>query len=144
MPDWVDQGCADYIKRMPREISVEIVTIRPDKRSGGKNAEQVQAAEAARILETAGRDLLVVLDEHGAMIDTPALAARLENWRAGGRNVALVIGGADGLDQRLKARADWCWSLSRLTLPHAMVRVVLAEQLYRAWTLLSQHPYHRA
>lgn len=144
MPGWAELGCTEYTKRMPRELGVEIISIKPDKRSSGRSAEQVQAAEASRILEAAGRDLLIVLDEHGAMIDTSALAVRLESWRADGRNVALVIGGADGLDQQLREKADWCWSLSRLTLPHAMVRVVLVEQLYRAWTLLSQHPYHRA
>lgn len=143
MPDWVEKACAEYLKRMPREASVEIVEIRPDKRAAGKNAEVVQEAEATRILEAAGKDLLIVLDEHGQEVTTTQLAQRMENWLAGGRDVALVIGGADGLHASLKKKADWLWSLSRLTMPHGMVRVVLAEQLYRAWTVIQNHPYHR-
>lgn len=143
MPDWVEQACAEYLKRMPREASVEIVEIKPDKRASGKNSEVVQEAEAARILEAAGKDLLIVLDEHGQEVTTTQLAQRMENWLAGGRDVALVIGGADGLHASLKKKADWLWSLSKLTMPHGMVRVVLAEQLYRAWTVIQNHPYHR-
>ncbi|MDX9951738.1 MAG: 23S rRNA (pseudouridine(1915)-N(3))-methyltransferase RlmH [Methylophilaceae bacterium] len=143
MPDWVEQACAEYLKRMPREASVEIIEIRPDKRASGKNSEVVQEAEAARILEAAGKDLLIVLDEHGQEVTTTQLAQRMENWLAGGRDVALVIGGADGLHASLKKKADWLWSLSKLTMPHGMVRVVLAEQLYRAWTVIQNHPYHR-
>ncbi len=143
MPDWVEQACAEYLKRMPREASVEIIEIRPDKRASGKNSEVVQEAEADRILEAAGKDLLIVLDEHGQEVTTTQLAQRMENWLAGGRDVALVIGGADGLHASLKKKADWLWSLSKLTMPHGMVRVVLAEQLYRAWTVIQNHPYHR-
>lgn len=143
MPDWVEQACAEYLKRMPREASVEIIEIRPDKRASGKNSEVVQEAEAARILEAAGKDLLIVLDEHGQEVTTTQLAQRMENWLAGGRDVALVIGGADGLHASLKKKADWLWSLSKLTMPHGMVRVLLAEQLYRAWTVIQNHPYHR-
>lgn len=143
MPDWVEQACAEYLKRMPREASVEIIEIRPDKRASGKNSEVVQEAEAARILEAAGKGLLIVLDEHGQEVTTTQLAQRMENWLAGGRDVALVIGGADGLHASLKKKADWLWSLSKLTMPHGMVRVVLAEQLYRAWTVIQNHPYHR-
>ncbi|PKO25046.1 MAG: 23S rRNA (pseudouridine(1915)-N(3))-methyltransferase RlmH [Betaproteobacteria bacterium HGW-Betaproteobacteria-8] len=143
MPDWVEKACAEYMKRMPREASVEIIEIKPDKRASGKNSEVVQEAEAARILEAAGKDLLIVLDEHGQEVTTTQLAQRMENWLAGGRDVALVIGGADGLHASLKKKADWLWSLSKLTMPHGMVRVVLAEQLYRAWTVIQNHPYHR-
>lgn len=143
MPDWVELACAEYLKRMPREASVEIVEIKPDKRASGKNPEIVQEAEADRILEAAGKNLLIVLDEHGQEVTTTQLAQRMETWLAGGRDVALVIGGADGLHRSLKEKADWLWSLSRLTMPHGMVRVVLAEQLYRAWTVIQNHPYHR-
>jgi len=143
MPDWVEKACAEYLKRMPREASVEIIEIRPDKRASGKNAEVVQEAEAVRILDAAGRDYLVVLDEHGEEVTTTRLAQRMEHWLSGGRDVALVIGGADGLHHTLKQKADWLWSLSKLTLPHGMVRVVLAEQLYRAWSVIHHHPYHR-
>ena len=143
MPEWVEKACAEYLKRMPREASVEIIEIKPDKRASGKNSEIVQEAEAARILEAAGKDLLIVLDEHGQEVTTTKLAQRMETWLGGGRDVSLVIGGADGLHASLKQKADWLWSLSKLTLPHGMVRVVLSEQLYRAWSVIQNHPYHR-
>jgi 23S rRNA (pseudouridine1915-N3)-methyltransferase len=143
MPDWVEDGCKEYLKRMPRECSVEIVEIRPDKRAAGKNAIQVQEAESKRILEAAGRDYLIALDEHGQEVTTLQLAGRMQKWLGDGRDVSLVIGGADGLHPDIKTRADWLWSLSKLTLPHAMVRILLAEQLYRAWSVLNNHPYHR-
>lgn len=143
MPDWVELGCAEYLKRMPREMTVEIVEIKPDKRASGKNAVQVQEAESKRIIEAAGRDYLIALDEHGQEVTTLQLAERMKNWLGGGRDVSLVIGGADGLHTDVKTRADWLWSLSKLTLPHGMVRVLLAEQLYRAHSVINNHPYHR-
>jgi len=143
MPDWVESACSEYLKRMPREASVEIIEIKPDKRASGKNAEVVQEAEAKRILEAAGKDYLIALDERGQEVTTVQLAARMETWLTSGRDIALVIGGADGLHASVKSRADWLWGLSKLTLPHGMVRVLLAEQLYRAWTVIQHHPYHR-
>jgi 23S rRNA (pseudouridine1915-N3)-methyltransferase len=143
MPDWVETACSEYLKRMPREASVEIVEIKPDKRASGKNAEVVQEAEAKRILEAAGKDYLIALDERGQEVTTVQLAARMETWLTSGRDIALIIGGADGLHASVKSRADWLWGLSKLTLPHGMVRVLLAEQLYRAWTVIQHHPYHR-
>lgn len=143
MPDWVEAACAEYTKRMPREMTIEIVEIKPDKRAAGKNAVQVQEAESKRIIEAAGRDYLIALDEHGQEVTTLQLAERMTNWLGGGRDVALVIGGADGLHADIKTRADWVWSLSRLTLPHGMARVLLTEQLYRAYSITKNHPYHR-
>lgn len=143
MPDWVELGCAEYLKRMPREMPVEIIEIKPDKRASGKNAVQVQEAESKRIIEAAGRDYLIALDEHGQEVATLQLAERMKNWLGGGRDVSLVIGGADGLHTDVKTRAGWLWSLSKLTLPHGMVRVLLAEQLYRAHSVINNHPYHR-
>jgi len=143
MPDWVELGCAEYLKRMPREMPVEIIEIKSDKRASGKNAVQVQEAESKRIIEAAGRDYLIALDEHGQEVATLQLAERMKNWLGGGRDVSLVIGGADGLHTDVKTRADWLWSLSKLTLPHGMVRVLLAEQLYRAHSVINNHPYHR-
>jgi 23S rRNA (pseudouridine1915-N3)-methyltransferase len=143
MPDWVETACSEYLKRMPREASIEIIEIKPDKRASGKNAEVVQEAEAKRILEAAGKDYLIALDERGQEVTTVQLAARMETWLTSGRDISLVIGGADGLHASVKTRADWLWGLSKLTLPHGMVRVLLAEQLYRAWTVIQQHPYHR-
>ena len=143
MPDWVAEGYAEYAKRMPREATIELVELKPDKRAAGKSGEQVREAEAVRILEAAGKDLLIALDEHGQQLTTLKLAEKFKGWLAGGRDVALVIGGADGLHPDVKQRADWLWSLTPLTLPHGMVRVLLAEQLYRAWSVINNHPYHR-
>ncbi|MDR5170607.1 23S rRNA (pseudouridine(1915)-N(3))-methyltransferase RlmH [Methylobacillus flagellatus] len=143
MPDWVQSACTEYTKRMPREMSVEIVEIKPDKRASGKNSETVQEAEAKRILEAAGRDYLVALDERGQEVTTLQLADKMRLWMESGRDVSLVIGGADGLHDSLKQKADWLWSLSRLTMPHGMVRVMLSEQLYRGLSVINNHPYHR-
>ncbi|MEZ0231773.1 MAG: 23S rRNA (pseudouridine(1915)-N(3))-methyltransferase RlmH [Methylophilaceae bacterium] len=143
MPNWVESACSEYIKRMPREMVIEIVEIKPDKRAAGKNAQQVQEAESKRILEAAGKDYLIALDEHGATVTTIQLADRMQSWQREGRDVSLVIGGADGLHADIKARAHWMWSLSALTMPHGMVRVMLTEQLYRAWSVINNHPYHR-
>lgn len=143
MPAWVEQGCNEYLKRMPREMSVELLELKPDKRAAGKGGEQVRESEAQRILEAAGRDYLVALDEHGQEPTTLQLAQRIQAWQADGRDIALAIGGADGLHASVGQAAQWQWSLSRLTLPHGMVRVLLAEQLYRAWSVINNHPYHR-
>lgn len=143
MPDWVEYACAEYLKRMPRELDTRLVEIKPDKRAAGKNSAVVQEAEAKRILEVVGRDYLVALDERGQAVTTLQLADKLRGWQNLGRDISLVIGGADGLHDSVKAHADWLFSLSALTLPHGMVRVLLTEQLYRAHTVLSGHPYHR-
>jgi 23S rRNA (pseudouridine1915-N3)-methyltransferase len=143
MPDWVEVACSEYIKRMPRELTLEIVSIKPDKRADGKNSEAVQEAEAKRILEAAGKDFLIACDERGQQVTTLQLAEKLKFWQGLGKDVCLVIGGADGIHASLKQHADWLWSLSPLTLPHAFVRVLLCEQLYRAYTVTQNHPYHR-
>jgi 23S rRNA (pseudouridine1915-N3)-methyltransferase len=143
MPSWVESACAEYIKRMPRELSVQLVEIKPDKRAAGKNSEVVQEAEAKRILDVVGKDYLIALDERGQEVTTLQLAERMVAWLANGRDVSLIIGGADGLHSSIKQKADWLWSLSRLTLPHGMVRVLLSEQLYRAHSVIQNHPYHR-
>lgn len=143
MPGWVSDGFAEYAKRMPREATLELVEIKPDKRAAGKGGEQVREAEAQRILEAVGKDYLIALDEHGQEPTTLQLADKFKGWLNLGRDVSLVIGGADGLHPDLLQRAGWIWSLSQLTLPHGMVRVMLAEQLYRAWTVIQNHPYHR-
>ncbi|MGV3580827.1 MAG: 23S rRNA (pseudouridine(1915)-N(3))-methyltransferase RlmH [Methylophilus sp.] len=143
MPSWVESACAEYIKRMPRELSVQLVEIKPDKRAAGKNSEVVQEAEAKRILEVVGKDYLIALDERGQEVTTLQLAERMIAWLSNGRDVSLIIGGADGLHSSIKQKADWLWSLSKLTLPHGMVRVLLSEQLYRAHSVTQNHPYHR-
>jgi 23S rRNA (pseudouridine1915-N3)-methyltransferase len=143
MPGWVETACAEYIKRMPREASIEIVEIKPEKRAAGNSTENIQLIEAKRILEAAGRDFLIALDERGTELTTLQLAEKFKSWQASGRDIALVIGGADGLHATVKQQANWLWGLSKLTLPHGMVRVLLCEQLYRAYTVTQNHPYHR-
>ena len=143
LPAWAETACAEYVRRMPREARVEIVAVKPEKRTG-QSAEQVRAAEAVRLLERCPKGaLLVALDEGGRQVSTRGLAELLAAWQTAGRDVALLIGGADGLSAEVLARADLRLALSRLTLPHALARVVLTEQLYRAASLLAGHPYHR-
>lgn len=144
MPDWVDTAFAEYQKRMPREARIRLVEIKPEKREGGKTAQQMMQAEAARIEAVLPKDCYrVVLDERGKQWTSVALAENLQRWLAAGRDTALIVGGADGLAAEIKTRADLAWSLSVLTLPHILVRVLLAEQLYRAASILQNHPYHR-
>lgn len=144
MPAWIEAGFNEYRKRMPREAGIELVEIKPEKRGSGKATEQILRAEAARILAAIpAHSELVVLDEHGTGYNTRQLAERLDGWRREGKDIALVIGGADGLHADVRQRAKLLWSLSGLTLPHGLVRVVVAEQLYRAATILQNHPYHR-
>lgn len=144
MPDWVAAGFAEYLKRMPREARIELVELKPEKRAGGKTCDQVKEAEKARILAALPKDCeLVALDERGEHPTTLELAENMKTWLRGGRDVAFVIGGADGLHQDIKRQAGKMLSLSHLTLPHGLARVVLAEQLYRAMTVIQNHPYHR-
>lgn len=142
-PDWVNAGCAEYLKRMPREMAASVLEIKPEAR-GSKTREQLLSAEKARIREALPSSCrIVVLDEKGDDLTTLKLAKRLEVWMQDGRDVALLIGGADGLDEALKQQADDKLRLSSLTLPHGMARLVLCEQLYRAVSVLKNHPYHR-
>lgn len=143
MPAWVETACAEYTKRMPREASVEIIDIKPEKRAAGNSTENIQLIESKRILDAIGKDYCIALDERGQEVTTLQLADKFKDWQFSGRDVALIIGGADGLHVSVKQKADWLWGLSKLTLPHAMVRVLLAEQLYRAHSVISNHPYHR-
>ena len=142
-PAWVDAAFVEYARRMPRELRIELKEVKAEPRAG-RTAAQAMAAEATRIdaaTPPAGRR--VCLDEHGERVTSVALAARLEAWQRDGRDAVLVIGGPDGIDPALKARCDETLRLSDLTLPHALVRVVVAEALYRAWTISAGHPYHR-
>jgi len=142
-PDWVSEGCAEYLKRMPRELPASVTEIKPEPR-GSKTREQLLAAEKSRIRDAlAAGSRLVVFDEKGDDLTTLKLAKRLEVWMQDGRDVALLIGGADGLDEEFKQQADDKLRLSSLTLPHGMARLLLCEQLYRAVSVLKNHPYHR-
>jgi 23S rRNA (pseudouridine1915-N3)-methyltransferase len=144
MPSWVDTAFDDFAKRMPRELPLQLVEIKAEPRTTGKTVEAMMTLEAARI-EAAlpPRCRRVILDERGEDLTTKALAKRLERWQDGGDDIAIVVGGPDGLDPALKASAHETMRLSSLTLPHALVRVMLAEALYRAWSLSKNHPYHR-
>ncbi|MGY6563958.1 MAG: 23S rRNA (pseudouridine(1915)-N(3))-methyltransferase RlmH [Halomonadaceae bacterium] len=144
MPGWVNEGVEEYRKRLPRDFALEIEEIAPGQR--GKNADTARAvaSEAKRIRERLrGDEFVVALEVGGQAWSTERLAQEAESWRLEGREVVLLVGGPDGLAPELSAAADRRWSLSALTLPHPLVRVILAEQLYRAWTLLVGHPYHR-
>jgi len=144
-PDWVVAGWAEYAKRMPRELPLQLLEIKPEPRTTGKTAQAMMALEAARIEArlpvTCHR---VALDERGDAPTTRQLAARLAKWMASGDDVAFIIGGPDGLDPMIRQTAHETMRLSSLTLPHALVRVILAEALYRAASVLQGHPYHRA
>ncbi|MBL8378082.1 MAG: 23S rRNA (pseudouridine(1915)-N(3))-methyltransferase RlmH [Burkholderiales bacterium] len=143
-PDWVVAGYDEYARRMPPEARMELVEVKPEARASGKNPDQCMAAEARRIAQALPSGArVVVLDEAGRDLDTRALAGRVKAWWQDGRDVVFVIGGPDGLDADVKERADEKLRLSSLTLPHALVRVVLAEALYRAVSLAKGHPYHR-
>lgn len=142
-PSWADEAYAEFAKRFPPEMRLELKAVKAEPR-GAKTAEQLMAAEAQRIEAALPKGVRrVVLDERGDRATTVQLAARMKTWLNDGRDVALLIGGPDGLDASLKATADETLRLSELTLPHAFVRVLLAEALYRAWTVTVNHPYHR-
>lgn len=143
MPAWVAAGWADYARRMPREFALELVELKPEPRDRGKPLPQVLAAEAVRIAVACKGAQVVALDERGQPWTTRALAEALSRWRDDARDAAFVIGSADGLAAPVKRDAAAVVALSALTLPHALVRVIVAEQLYRAVSLLSHHPYHR-
>ncbi|HRN06033.1 MAG TPA: 23S rRNA (pseudouridine(1915)-N(3))-methyltransferase RlmH [Ottowia sp.] len=144
MPDWAQTAWADYAKRFPPELRLELKAIKTEPRSGGKTTEQIMAAERQRIEAALPSGTHVVaLDERGSALTTAALAAKLSQWQGQGGDVALLIGGPDGLHPALRQAAHERIRLSDLTLPHAMVRVLLVEQLYRAWSINAGHPYHR-
>jgi len=144
MPAWVTAGYQEYTKRMPRECNLHLVEIAPGRRGKSASVAQAREQEGRHILAALPRECRVIaLDVRGQAWSTETLAGQLQNWLGAGRDVALLVGGADGLAPDCLARADESWSLSPLTFPHALVRVLLAEQLYRAWTLGSGHPYHR-
>ena len=144
MPGWITAGFNEYARRMPREAKIELLEIKPEPRTTGKTTAQIMGAEAQRILAALPRDCLrIALDERGAQPTTKQLAAQMQDWMRAGRDVAFIIGGADGLHESVKRAAQQMMALSSLTLPHAMVRVLLAEQLYRAHSMMHNHPYHR-
>ena len=143
MPDWVAAGFREYARRMPHEAAIELVEIKPEKRTGLK-VEKLLDAEADRILAAIpSRRRLVVMDERGRQWSTARLAESVRNWMREGGDTVFIIGGADGLAAAIRNSADEVLALSALTMPHALARILLAEQLYRAVSLIKGHPYHR-
>lgn len=147
MPAWINAGFDEYARRLPRDMPLALTELKPEPRGdkpGAGDIARLVEQEAQRIEAAIPKDnFTVVLDETGKMLTTRQLAGKITRWRDDARDVAFVIGGADGTAERLKKNAGWLWSLSPLTLPHGLARVVLAEQLYRAVSILGNHPYHR-
>jgi 23S rRNA (pseudouridine1915-N3)-methyltransferase len=145
-PAWVTAGFEDYARRMPKELPIALLEVKPGRRDGDSAGQiaRARAEEAERIVAAipAG-SVKIALDERGKTLTTMQVAQHLEAWMGEGRDLCFIIGGADGLDEGIKRGADLLMSLSALTMPHALVRVVLAEQLYRAAMLIRNHPYHR-
>lgn len=145
MPAWVISGYQEYAQRLTQECVLQLIEIAPAKRAKTADTAKILREESERIRAAIPKgSLVVVLDERGQELSTRELSDELSRWLSSGCDIALIAGGADGLAADCKSLADKQWSLSRLTLPHPLVRVLVAEQLYRAWTLLHNHPYHRA
>jgi len=145
MPAWIDQGYEEYARRLGSDCRLQLVEIPLGKRTRGSPNVQAKEDEGQRMLRrVAAGDRVVAMEVSGKSLDTEGLARCLEDWRQDGRNVAMLIGGPDGLSAACLNKAEFKLSLSALTLPHGMVRVLLAEQIYRAWSLLHNHPYHRS
>ena len=144
MPAWIESGFGEYAKRMPPDCRIVLKEIKPIERSSSKTAETAMALERTKIGAAVPKGArIVALDERGKDLTSVQLAQHLTQWQQDGRDVVFVIGGADGLDPEFKRNADMLVRLSSLTMPHGMVRVLLAEQLYRAWSITQNHPYHR-
>jgi 23S rRNA (pseudouridine1915-N3)-methyltransferase len=143
MPAWVDAAFDDYARRLPREFALELFEVKPEPRGRGRTVAQILAAEARRIAAATKGSRVVALDERGEAWTTTRLAERLRDWRDRGEAIVFVIGSADGIAEAIKRDADVIVALSALTLPHGLARVLLAEQIYRAVSLLTGHPYHR-
>lgn len=143
MPSWVNEGFREYQRRFPKEMPLELIEIPAGKRGKNADIKRILDKEGELMLAECGKSMIVTLDIPGKPWDTPQLAEQLESWKQDGRDVSLLIGGPEGLSSAVKAAAERSWSLSPLTLPHPLVRVVVAESLYRAWSLSANHPYHR-
>jgi 23S rRNA (pseudouridine1915-N3)-methyltransferase len=143
MPAWVTEGFNDYAVRMPRECRLELREVALGRRSRGADAARAIATEGERLLAASAGGMRICLDVRGDAVDTAGLSRRLAGWLQDGQDVALLVGGPDGLAPECLEAARWRWSLTPLTLPHGLVRVLVAEQIYRAWTMLTGHPYHR-
>jgi 23S rRNA (pseudouridine1915-N3)-methyltransferase len=143
-PSWVDIAFDDYARRLPRQWKFQLSTVATSQRAKGKGATAAVEAEGRKILDSLkAAEQVVVLDERGTQVTSTGLADKLSSWQSAGRDLTFVIGGPDGVSEAVTSRADFRWSLSSLTLPHGLARVLFVEQLYRAWTVSTAHPYHR-
>jgi 23S rRNA (pseudouridine1915-N3)-methyltransferase len=144
-PSWVDEAYRRYAERLPREWQFRLDTVATVRRSKNNKSQQARESEGEKILGKLGADEhVVLLDERGKQLKSNALAATLADWQAGGRDLCFIIGGPDGVSDACRQRANFTWSLSELTLPHGLARVLVVESLYRAWSLRAGHPYHRS
>ncbi len=144
MPKWVQDGYAEYAKRLPKSCALKLIELPMAQRGKSGSVDKYKEEEAKRILAAVPKGArLIVLDEHGQQVTTKQLAGKLEEWLSGGQDVALIVGGPDGLEADLIQQAQWKWGLSKLTMPHPMVRILVAEQIYRAYSVINNHPYHR-
>ena len=144
MPAWITDGYNEYALRMPKECATRLIEVNAEKRNKNSTAKEITRKEAERILSVLPKKALIItLDVTGKSWSTEQLAVKLDSWRHSGRDVAIIIGGPDGIDEECRKIAELSWSLSPLTLPHPLVRLLLSEQLYRAWSILQNHPYHR-
>jgi len=145
MPEWVTTGYLEYVKRFPNNFQFNLIEINTPKRTQNSDLKKIIDEEGNRMLEVIPKGSMVIaLDEHGKNLDTITLAKKLTAWQENYQEISLLIGGPDGLAESCKKRADFTWSLSQLTFPHPLVRIIVAEQIYRAFTILQKHPYHRS
>jgi 23S rRNA (pseudouridine1915-N3)-methyltransferase len=144
MPQWIQEGFAEYAKRLPLDLKLELIAIPSHKRTSKQDISRTIRQENEQMLAAIPKDsYTIALDVKGVQWDTYQLAMHLQKWRNSGQSISLLVGGPEGLAQACLDRADHKWSLSLLTFPHTLIRVMVAEQLYRAWSILSHHPYHR-
>lgn len=145
MPDWVSAGFNEYAKRLPKNYQLNLIEIPALKRTESTNIKQIIIEEGIKLLTAAPKNnLIIALDEHGKEWTTMELAQKIGNWHDERQDISLIIGGPDGLSDECRNKARAIWSLSKLTLPHQMVKIFLAEQVYRAWSIINKHPYHRS
>jgi len=144
MPNWITEGYIEYAKRLPANFQLKLIEVAISKRAAHTNLKKNLAEESEQILAAIPKNsFIIALDEHGVVWDTLKLAKNMQTWQEAYHEISLLVGGPDGLAPECKMRANAIWSLSPLTLPHPLVRIVVAEQIYRAWTILQNHPYHR-
>ncbi|MCG8377861.1 MAG: 23S rRNA (pseudouridine(1915)-N(3))-methyltransferase RlmH [Proteobacteria bacterium] len=144
MPTWIETACKEYTKRLPENIQFNLIEISPAKRSKNNTVDNYKQKEQEKIeAKLSSNNIIIVLDEEGETISSQEFADKLKIWIDDNQHVSLIIGGADGLSNEIKNKASNIWSLSKMTLPHGLARVMLIEQIYRAWAITQNHPYHR-